>query len=357
MTIQRYRLFLFILLILWIGIGIFILYSGNFISSIHIPEWWILQRIRDSLSTTPIAKTPTRRIIPIQDIISKRYLYTLTKSIENQYSTLAFMSREFDSSYQTYSHVELDGNNFIFTIRDRHIEIPISSYFFDRWNTIPHETTSWEIWISTDTNEQIDKKFIALTFDDGPSKKNTIILLDILKSENVKATFYVLWSRVEQYPDILKREYLEWHEIGNHSYSHTLLTKLSNRMMQDELYKTDQAIYHTIGIYPWTFRPPYGWVNTNILEKAAMPAILWSIDPRDWKTHNIAKDIASVKNAKDGDILIMHDIHEASVASIPAIIKNLRDRWFIFVTVSELLSLSETNTQIWKKCTRKWKCI
>lgn len=267
------------------------------------------------------------------------------------------MSYEIDNSYETYSRVELDGTNFIFTVHDKFIELPISSYFFDKWNQIPHEITSWEIWVSTGAVESVNKKLIALTFDDGPSKTNTNILLDILKNENVKVTFYVLGSRVDEYPDILKREYLEWHEIGNHSYSHALLTKLSDRMMQDELYKTDQAIYHTIGIYPRTFRPPYGWVNSNILEKAAMPAILWSIDPRDWKTHNIAKDIASVKNAKDGDILIMHDIHEASVASVPAIIKNLRDRGFTFVTVSELLSLSETNTEIWKKCIRKWKCI
>ncbi len=357
MTMQKYRLFLFILFILWIGIGIFSMYSGVIISPIVRSGSWILQKIRDTISGTSQIITPTRRIVPIQDIISKRYLYTLTKKIENQYSTLAFMSYEFDNSYQTYSHIELNENNFIFTIRDTYIEVPTSSYFFDRWNKIPYETTSWEIWVSTSTNEQINKKVIALTFDDGPSKKNTNTLLDILKTENVKATFYVLWSRVEEYPDTLKREYLEWHEIGNHSYSHSLLTRLSDRMMQEEIYKTDQAIYHTIGIYPRTFRPPYGWINAKILEKSAMPAILWSIDPRDWRTHNIAKDIASVKNAKDGDILIMHDIHEASVASVPVIIKNLRERWFTFVTISELLSLSAENTQIWKKCTQKWKCI
>lgn len=117
-------------------------------------------------------------------------------------------------------------------------------------------------------------------------------------------------------------------------------------MMQEELYKTDQVVYRTIGIYPKTFRPPYGGINTEILEKSAMPAILWSIDPRDWKTHDIIKDINAVKNAKDGDIVLMHDIHEASIASVPIIIKNLKDRGFTFVTISELLSLSETNTQI-----------
>ncbi len=353
MNIQKYRLFLFILLILWVMIGIFVMYSGK----IHIPWWWILSRIQYTISSIFKTKNPARKIVPIEAIISQRYLYTLTKSVEKQYSILAFMSREFDSSYQTYPYVELDGNNFIFLIRDTTITLPISSYFFDRWNQKSHKTLSWEISILTSTTKPTDKKVIALTFDDGPSKKNTNILLDILKTENVKATFYVLWSRAQEYPNILKREYLEWHEIGNHSYSHALFTRMSIRMMQEELYKTDQVVYRTIGIYPKTFRPPYGGINTEILEKSAMPAILWSIDPRDWKTHDIIKDINAVKNAKDGDIVLMHDIHEASIASVPIIIKNLKDRGFTFVTISELLSLSETNTQIWKKCTRKWKCI
>lgn len=294
--------------------------------------------------------------VQIWDIISERYLYTLTKLIEDNLSQLSNASIGIESNYKTYNEVTLLGNNFIFTIRNKRIEVPQSSYFFDIWNKKPKQTISWEIINHTGTIDKNHIKKIALTFDDGPSQRYTHILLDILKKENIQATFYVLGSRVEEFPDIVKREYAEWHEIGNHTYSHTLLTKLDERMMQEELYKTNQAIYNAIGIYPTTFRPPYGWVNTGVLEKAAMPAILWSIDPRDWKTHNMKRNIASIKQAKDGDILIMHDIHEASVASVPAIIKKLRDQWFTFVTVSDLLSLSETNTQVWKKCLKQGNC-
>lgn len=299
-----------------------------------------------------------KRWIPttIRDIISERYLYTLTKVIEEKLGQLSNASISLESNYNSYIDITRQGDSFIFVLHNKEIEIPTSSYFFDIWNKTTIQVVSWETLDHTGTIDKNHIKRIALTFDDGPSKKYTNILLDILKKENIHVTFYVLWSRVTEFPDILKREYTEWHEIGNHSYSHTLLTKLDDRMMQDELYKTDQAIYNTIGIYPKTFRPPYGWVNTGILEKVAMPAILWSIDPQDWKTLNINSNIASIKNAKDGDILIMHDIHEASVASVPAIIKKLRDNGFTFVTVSELLSLSETNTEIWKKCSKRGNC-
>jgi peptidoglycan-N-acetylglucosamine deacetylase len=84
-----------------------------------------------------------------------------------------------------------------------------------------------------------------------------------------------------------------------------------------------------------------------------MPFALWSIDTRDWRTHNIAKNIASIANVKSGDIIIMHDIHETSIASIPAIMTNLKARGFTFVTVSELLELSQDNQQIGKRCYKK----
>lgn len=306
-------------------------------------------------------KTPeweTKKILPtvqIENILSKRYLFTLTKYIENELSNIAHMSVLLPSEYSTYDTITIDGDIFIFSIHGITIRIPTSSYFFDTWNT-KSMSTSWERESHTKKIKQDWKKLIALTFDDGPSPKYTNILLDILKKENVKVTFFVLWSRVMEYPDIVKREFKEWHEIWNHSYSHALFIKLSERDMQEELYKTDQLIYKNTGEYPKTFRPPYWWINTGILEKAAMPAILWSIDSHDWKTLNITKNIRGIDNAKDGDILIMHDIHETSVESIPMIIDVLRKKGFDFVTVSELLSLSKENTEVWKKCTKKGSC-
>ena len=356
MNVTKYRFTLLFILSILIWVTTFVIYnwcSYRLAKKIqHIATGLFIVEPPITVNTLPIPPIS----VSIHDIISERYLYTLTRYIENNLSASSGTGIQLASSYQTFDNITMSGSNFTFTLDTISLDIPVSSYFFDIWNKKSKWVVSWEILSNTWTVEQWDKKVIALTFDDGPSPKYTNILLDILKKENIKVTFYVLWSRVDEYPNILKREYLEWHEIGNHSYSHALLTKLSERMMQEELYKTDQAIYRAINIYPRTFRPPYGWVSTGILQKADMPAILWSIDTHDWKTLNVVKDISSVTNAKDGDIIIIHDIHEASIESIPWIIKNLKERWFTFVTISELLSLSDSNTQIWKKCTKKGSC-
>jgi peptidoglycan/xylan/chitin deacetylase (PgdA/CDA1 family) len=232
----------------------------------------------------------------------------------------------------------------------------MSNYLFDIWHRRSESVLSWEISSQSGNLIGIHGKIIALTFDDGPSEQYTNRLLDILKTEGVHATFFVLGRNAEKYPQILAREYREWHEIGNHSYSHTLFTKLSTGAIQDEIYRTDQAIYHAIWAYPTIFRPPYGSTNTGVLAVIHMPAILWSIDTRDWQTHSIAQNITSVQNIKDGDIIIMHDIHETSVESVAAIIVNLRARGFTFVTISELLWLSPGNTEVGKKCSKKTSC-
>ncbi len=356
MKFKKYITYLPIGVFIIVVLGIILMnYTPN-INSIILSGGKIKNNIQKQISNPIIPEIKSWELILIENIISKRYLYTLSKIIEEKLSQLSNASIWIESNYTTYSNIMRVGNNFIFTLHNKQITIPTSSYFFDTWNKKSKKSISWEWTIPTWIIDQNPKKLIALTFDDGPSPKYTHILLDILKKENIHATFYVLGSRVIQYPDVLKRTYTEWHEIGNHSYSHALFTKLSDRDMQEELYKTDQIIYTTIGIYPKTFRPPYGWVNPIILRNAGMPAILWSIDPHDWKTHSIKRNINSIANAKDWDILIMHDIHEASVASIPTIIKKLKDQGFTFVTITELLSLSDTNMQIWKTCTKKGSC-
>lgn len=313
----------------------------------------------NDLSTLEPVFTPT--YLDVRSLVSQRYLFTLTKEVEQKLSILNNTGTLLDSGYDTFPSIYQSGSVFVFAIWDKNIEIPQSSYFFDIWNKKKFPTVSGEVLVLGEifgsgkvTQKNIKK--IALTFDDGPYPKYTNLLLDILKKENVPATFYVLGNKAEQYPKVIKREHDEWHEIGSHSYDHAFLGNASMRDIQEDLYKTDQAIYRAIGIYPKTFRPPYGWTNTGMLEKIAMPIVLWSIDPRDWKTHSKIKNIAAIKNAKDGDIIIMHDIHEVSVDSVAEIIYILHENWFTFVTVSDLLGITENNTEIGKKCSKKGNC-
>lgn len=351
----RYRITLFLIIttLLWVA---FFRVSWPDIVSV-----WLF--VRDTIegiwvdTKTGVTEIKTVQLIhiPITEITSDRYLYTLKKEIMKQ-SSGSILTGTIIPPYGSYSQQDQINTDFIFRIHDNQdIKIPMSSYFFDIWNNTPANTVSGESLVQGEDNKS-DKKVIALTFDDGPSPKYTNTLLDILKRENVKATFFVLGRNAELYPKILVRENAEWHEIGNHSYSHVLFTKIDEGAMQEEIYKTDQAIYHAIWEYPQVWRPPYGGTNTWVLSTVHMPAILWSIDTLDWKTHNIVKNINSIKNAKDGDIIIMHDIHKASVASVEDVIRELRSRGFTFVTVSELLWLSDSNKQIGKKCTKKWHC-
>ena len=272
MKVKKYRTYVLIgvsFTLLW---SIFLMsYSSNF-TTISVIGKVLIDQLQWEISNPILIEKKHWIPIPIQNIISNRYLYTLTKEIEKKISQQYNVSLLIESKYESFSNIVQIGDTLIFTLHGKKIEIPTSSYFFDIWNKTTIQVVSWETLDHTGTIDKNHIKRIALTFDDGPSKKYTNILLDILKKENIHVTFYVLWSRVTEFPDILKREYAEWHEIGNHSYSHVLLTKLDDRMMQDELYKTDQAIYNVTSIYPKTFRPPYASKSCH----ASNTLVYWS---------------------------------------------------------------------------------
>jgi len=185
--------------------------------------------------------------------------------------------------------------------------------------------------------------YIALTFDDGPHPVHTPRLLDILAKHNVKATFYVVGSRVQQYPNIVRRMVAEGHEIGNHTWSHPNLTKLSPAAVRSELDRSRDAIAAIAGVKPRTMRPPYGALTQNqrgwIFGEYGYPTIMWSVDPRDWKDRN-AGIVSSriISQTGKGGIVLVHDIHGTSVSAMPSAINGLLAKGYQFVTVSQLLS-------------------
>jgi len=181
------------------------------------------------------------------------------------------------------------------------------------------------------------KKLIALTFDDGPSPANTGRLLDILKEKNVKATFFVLGNLAERNPALVQREEAEGHEVGSHTPYHNQQTKLSPAGIQSEAATMNQIFINVLGHSPVFTRPPYGSVNDSVRANLNQPLILWSIDPEDWKYRNAATVRANVvRNAHDGAIALMHDIHATTVDAVPGIIDDLRAQGYEFLTVSEL---------------------
>lgn len=188
---------------------------------------------------------------------------------------------------------------------------------------------------------------IALTFDDGPSNTLTPQLLDVLESKGVHATFFMLGQMViDAKPEILKRMAADGDELGNHSYDHSVYTKLTEAQIREQLTKTNDAIFAAAGVYPTVMRPPQGGSNATVLaisKDMNLPVANWSYEscPEDWlKEHQDPTFISQyvIDNAANGHIVLLHDIHSATVDSIAAMIDGLTAKGYRFATVSELLA-------------------
>ena len=189
-----------------------------------------------------------------------------------------------------------------------------------------------------ESNKIIDmnKPIIALTFDDGPSKY-TDSILDLLKKYNVTATFFVLGNKVQHYSETIKKALTLGNDIGNHSYNHKQLTKLSIIELQKQINKTQDIIKELTGYTPKFLRPTYGEINNTIRNNTNLKIVLWNVDSLDWKKKN-SKDIASsvIKNTKNGSIILMHDTKKRTLEALKIIIPALLEKDYQFVTISEL---------------------
>ncbi|GAB2488185.1 polysaccharide deacetylase family protein [Nocardiopsis aegyptia] len=179
-------------------------------------------------------------------------------------------------------------------------------------------------------------KCVALTFDDGPGE-HTEELLDMLQEYDATATFYVLGSLVEEFPQVLERTAAEGHEIGNHSWKHDDLTGLSEGGVAKDLERTNRAVEEVIGSEPLTLRPPYGALNGTVRRSADMPIILWDVDTLDWQSRNTAAiSDHALAHSVPGSVVLFHDIHRTSVDAIPAVLEGLHRQGYHFVSVTEL---------------------
>ena len=182
---------------------------------------------------------------------------------------------------------------------------------------------------------------IALTFDDGPYPKVTGHILDVLEKNGVCATFFVLGSRIEGHEDMLTRMDELGCEIGNHSFSHADLTRLSKADCQRELSDTEAEIRRVTGHEASVVRPPYGYYNKTVMSAAGRPLILWTVDTNDWRG-KAPGEIADyvIQQAKEGSVILMHDQQTQTADAMEMIIPTLIDEGFRFVTVSELIRLT-----------------
>ena len=193
------------------------------------------------------------------------------------------------------------------------------------------------------------KREVALTFDDAPDDMFTPQILDVLKQEGVKATFFVVGNRVEAHPDIMKRMVQEGHAIGNHSYNHANLPKLADARFRNQIQKTDELIRQYTGYVPNIVRPPYGNISEEQIQWLASQGkkvINWNVDSLDWKglsSEEVQTNILA--HMRPGSIILQHSgggIGEdlsGTVKCLPNIIKTLRNNGMKLVSVLELLDM------------------
>ena len=198
--------------------------------------------------------------------------------------------------------------------------------------------------VKLDNNEKV----VALTIDDGPQAPETPLVLDILKSHNVKATFFVVGRAVEAHPEILQRIVAEGHAIGNHTWHHRY-RRMSQATARSEIERTAEIIQKTTGVKTSLFRPPGGFLNNGLAAYAKsqkQAVVMWSVSSADTDPRAIPEAFVNnvLKGVKPGSIILMHDgggDRSRSVKALPGIIDGLKEKGYRFVTLPELLEMSK----------------
>jgi len=181
------------------------------------------------------------------------------------------------------------------------------------------------------------KKYIAFTFDDGPSDANTKEIIDFLNKNKSTATFFMLGKLINNYPDIPKYALDNNMEVGSHTFSHSNLKKMKLNKVAEEINNTNEAYFNATGETFTLVRPPYGSINEKIKSTFDYTYILWSVDTEDWR-YKDADYVTNhiLKHAQDGDIILMHDIHPTTKEAVFKVVPELYVRGYRIVSVSEL---------------------
>ena len=218
------------------------------------------------------------------------------------------------------------------------------------------------LWLAASKRPQImgraytrvvtERKIVALTFDDGPNPPCTDSILEVLKRQNVKATFFVVGKYVQEYPGIVKEIYSQGHQIGNHTWSHKDLIFRTPQFVRREIEKTDSIITSLGYSKEIFFRSPKGrklLVLPYILSRMRKPNILFDVVAVDWERNSVDSMLKNVCNhVQPGSIILLHDgdgdlrgsDRSATVKLTQMVIDTLTKQDYKFVTVSELLQAS-----------------
>ncbi len=183
---------------------------------------------------------------------------------------------------------------------------------------------------------------VALTFDDGPNPNHTEKILNILKKYKIKATFFVLGSFAERYPEIIKKIYNQGHTIANHTMSHPMLTRVNQKQLEYQILETNKIIKKITGHTPTCIRPPYGMTNHHIhkyIKSIGMVSINWDLNSFDYKklgSNKLAHWV--LKKSQPGYVILMHDgggDRKQTIKALPIIIEGFQKRGMGFAKICE----------------------
>ena len=209
---------------------------------------------------------------------------------------------------------------------------------------ISNDEAAWVLPVierrTRDVEQLKNKKVILFTYDDGPAGDVTNRLLDELGKRDARVTFFVLGSRINRFPEIVRRAHAEGHTIANHGFSHRSFLNMSHDDIVNEINMTNQLISNITRTETRHLRPPYGEYNEAIFEISNMSFILWNIDPRDWQHRNANTVYNNIMNhAKDGGIIVLHDLYESTIDGTIRAIDSLLAQGFAIISLEEAEAL------------------
>ena len=301
-----------------------------------------LQKDRTVITTaqTFIYDRHTKKLVSIQDIIStdvrlNRMSKEVRIKLQQKNKNLAISAKKIDKltepSWSKFNDFSLDGNNLKIYYQPHTFTDKLTSV------TIPLDRLNQKYDVPVFSLNTHGKKYVALTFDDGPNKNVTPRILKTLKKHRAKATFYMLGKSVSEAPDTAKAVVAGGHEIGNHSYGHENLSKMTAANALKNIEHSNALIKKATGIEPLTIRPPYGARNHGLEQQLSQPTVLWGVDTLDWKTRNAASTLQAVQqHLYPGAIILMHDIHPTTADALDSILTYLESKGYTCVTISQL---------------------
>lgn len=266
------------------------------------------------------------------DYLENQSLYIEQEKLQTIY--LNYLNEEVKPKKITYSFLDILGLNYIIQKDAISFIIPELSTK-ENFYEVRFDNSGYNTSIIGEKTSNNNKK-VVITFDDGPSSK-TLKLIELLNKYEVKASFFVVGQRIEEYPEHLRALYKNNFELGNHSYSHSDFSKISKEEIEFEINFTQNMIYQIVGIYPRTFRFPYGAFNPLTLPEIKLPIILWNVDSLDWKNKDRSITLNNVfNNLVNESVILFHDSENMDLSVIEEVIIKLKDKNYEFTTIYEL---------------------